>query len=200
MISEDGVPLREVILPDRHELLVKRLVGMRSFFTHSSAFYRKDLVVQLGGYRKRAFPAEDIDLWLRFCEISVVKCLSSPMVMFRINSGGLSCRNYKEQRLAGVMVRIAHLRRLSGFSDPLAFPDEDWNKFKQHVDDHLKELSYYDYIHKSNLRLQAFQKQNDSYFLRSLQRAHWLYLAIENRVRFSGMLEKMTERSMAIWP
>ena len=58
--------------PSNHETK-NNLISCKNFFPHSSAFYNRELVDFLGGYRNEAGSSEDWDLWLRIADKKELK-------------------------------------------------------------------------------------------------------------------------------
>jgi glycosyltransferase involved in cell wall biosynthesis len=57
---------------------------------HSSVMFTRALYERAGGYRQETWPAEDFDLWLRMSAIAEVGVLAKPLVVYRVNSEGIS--------------------------------------------------------------------------------------------------------------
>ena len=67
-------------LPDNDKKLLYRLRNMKGFFPHSSAFFKKDEALSIGGYRKAFKKSQDHDLWLRLSEIGGIGCHQESLV------------------------------------------------------------------------------------------------------------------------
>lgn len=67
-------------LPDNNKKLLYRLRNMKGFFPHSSAFFKKEKAVLVGGYRKAFKKSQDHDLWLRLSEIGDIGCHQESLV------------------------------------------------------------------------------------------------------------------------
>ena len=67
-------------LPDNNKKLLYRLRNMRGFFPHSSAFFKKEKALSVGGYRKAFKKSQDHDLWLRLSEIGEIGCHQEALV------------------------------------------------------------------------------------------------------------------------
>jgi glycosyltransferase involved in cell wall biosynthesis len=106
--------------PGKSSDLVARLETLRAFFPHSSAFYRRDLAKQLGGYRSQIKRAEDWDLWLRFSELGRLACLDASLVKIRKHEGGISNEAGGLQQLVDVHVATTcYFLRRFGAEDPM---------------------------------------------------------------------------------
>ena len=116
MIDEVGKHLKQYRYPLSHKSLVECLENRKAFFPHSSAFFKKVAVTQLGGYR---FPhAEDYDLWFRLSEKGRISCIEQPLIKLRrfvvSRSYGVSQEEYLLFTFAGL---FCHLLRKEGLVD-----------------------------------------------------------------------------------
>ncbi len=64
---------------------------------HPSSMFRRDAVQRVGGYRADAYPAEDLDLWLRLGEIGQLDNLGACVLRYRIHSGSISVQQNRHQ-------------------------------------------------------------------------------------------------------
>ncbi len=64
---------------------------------HPSSMYRRDAVQRVGGYRADAYPAEDLDLWLRLGEIGQLDNLGTCVLRYRIHAGSISVQQNRHQ-------------------------------------------------------------------------------------------------------
>ncbi len=67
-------------------------------FCHPSAAIRRAASARVGGYRQEAYPAEDLDLWLRLGEIGQLANLPELIVAYRIHADSISGRARELQR------------------------------------------------------------------------------------------------------
>jgi glycosyltransferase involved in cell wall biosynthesis len=91
---------------------------------HSAVVMRKEVALAAGGYRESFSESEDYDLWLRISERSRLANLVQPIVKYRIHTGQVSVRNWKNQALCFLAARAAAKFRKRGSPDPLAGVDE----------------------------------------------------------------------------
>lgn len=63
---------------------------------HPSVVFRRDAVLDVGGYRKEDFPAEDLSLWLRLSRVGHVRSVPSTLLKYRINPLGVSATRRNE--------------------------------------------------------------------------------------------------------
>ncbi len=86
-------------------------------FVHSAVMYRREPVVQLGGYDE-AFPvAQDYDLWLRLAPAYRLENLPDVLVQYRHSGGSLSARSHRR-----FMPNLNH-SRAAAIRAILAYPE-----------------------------------------------------------------------------
>ena len=77
-------------LPQTHRDLVGRLERLKGFFPHSSAFFHKETVREIGGYDPDATLNEDWDLWLRLSTIGEIGSVDKYLVTVRKHSAQMT--------------------------------------------------------------------------------------------------------------
>lgn len=134
-IDSDGVEIAAFRYPKTHGALTSSLERMGRFPAHSTAFYRRSLVLGLGGYRARIARAEDYDLWLRLSLVGRLACISQPLVKLRIHPAQISqgITGQQQQVDARVALTSYWLRKL-GAPDPVDGPDHEFGAFYRFVD------------------------------------------------------------------
>lgn len=116
MIDGLGTILKTHHYPEDHENLVRRLEEKKAFFPQSSAFYKKDAVERVGGYRHSY--AEDYDLWLRLSMEGRMACLDRPLIRLRRTVRSNSYNVSEETYLLFIVVSlVGYLRRKRGLTD-----------------------------------------------------------------------------------
>lgn len=137
MISMDatGLPLKRYNYPTEHGKLLKNLLEGGKFFPHSSAFFRKDAFLDVGGYRSRISKAEDHDLWLRLAQVGKINSIAKPLVRYRLHDAQIS---YLDKGLRQAMDRaiavIGYHLRASGRPDPVDQTAEEFHAFQTWVE------------------------------------------------------------------
>lgn len=89
VIDETGARIRDVFYP-RGDSLLKNMLKQGSFFAHPAATYRKEVVLELGGYSNQFPHAEDYDLWIRLASKGEVDNLNQIVVSHRSHSQQVS--------------------------------------------------------------------------------------------------------------
>ncbi len=82
-LNEENLKTKRYRLPASHDRLVRRLRRLQNFFPHSSAMFRADIAVSIGGYDYSAIYNEDWDLWLRLSERGRVTSVQESLVTVR---------------------------------------------------------------------------------------------------------------------
>lgn len=133
--------------PQNHEKLKNNLLSCKHFFPHSSAFYNRELVESLGGYRERAGVSEDWDLWLRIANKKEIKNINEPLVKIRIHDSQISKKNYIKQAYDTKIVIISNLLNKRKRYDPLeVFNDYEFKNLKLYIIKKLENLGFNDFL------------------------------------------------------
>lgn len=152
-------PIRETRSGLTHQDYIRFEDG-ELYFGHSSVLYRRDRVLEVGGFDPAQLRRHDIDLWLRVIHDRTWTWDVVPTVAYRCDTPGsisrsyLSCEFYYLQALERNRARYAgpHLdslvRKIAGKVATIAFTDgtpEEWAKARQVAVPHLspkKRLAY----------------------------------------------------------
>ncbi len=120
IINEVGSKLKIYSYPSQHKFLLRNLITARKFPAHSSAFYRTQVIRDIGGYRLRLKCSQDNDLWLRLSEVGELTSLSQPLVQIRRHSEQISYSDSgKQQLLYARMGLVSYWLRKLGCTDPV---------------------------------------------------------------------------------
>lgn len=114
-----GVRMREV---DRHGRLWNQRTGLAvgdvggalmrfNPLPNSAAAFRRDVVMELGGYDRRYRYASDYDLWLRIAERHRVVVLDEVLATRVLSGGNASTRHEREQIAESLRLRVRAVRR-----------------------------------------------------------------------------------------
>jgi glycosyltransferase involved in cell wall biosynthesis len=82
-LNEENLKTKRYRLPSSHNRLIRRLRRLQNFFPHSSAMFRTDIALSIGGYDYSAIYNEDWDLWLRLSERGRVTSVQENLVTVR---------------------------------------------------------------------------------------------------------------------
>jgi hypothetical protein len=91
---------------------------------HPAVMMRRDLVVEVGGYRSFFAHCEDYDLWLRMSERAYIANLDQVVLRYRIHEDSISSLNKTLQLTGTFLAQAAWLMRKAGQPDPVAQWDE----------------------------------------------------------------------------
>lgn len=90
LIDENGDLIGRLSHPESGDKLLKKMSVAAAPFSHSSAFYKRALALQLGAYDARITRAEDLDLWLKFSDVTSISCIGENLVSIRCHSDQIS--------------------------------------------------------------------------------------------------------------
>ena len=147
-IDKLGKKLFEFSYPSNHEELKNNLLGSKKFFPHSSAFFNRELVESLGGYRNRAGISEDWDLWLRIASRKQIINIKKPLVKIRLHNEQISKKYSRKQAHDTRIVIISDMIYEKTGSDPIEiFTDNEFKYFKNYIVTKLEKLGFSEYLH-----------------------------------------------------
>lgn len=141
-IDEHGQTVKINHYPTNHDTLVRNLERLQRFFPHSSAFYKRSAIQQIGGgYNTRIKRAEDWDLWLRLSEIGEIACLDQTIVHIRKHADQISLhQSGSRQKYDACAGSICHFIRQTGNGDPSMHTNEQyWLDFMRWVEKRVDE-------------------------------------------------------------
>lgn len=147
-IDEQGRFIKKHLYPSGHRKLVWHLEHLRRFFPHSSAFYRVDVVRQVGGYNSRIrrnvhLPAhaEDWRLWLELALRGKIACLPKPYVRIRKHPNQVSLDNNGRRQLwDATAATVCHFLRKAGCEDPsVSASADEYIAFLNWVENRMEE-------------------------------------------------------------
>jgi len=145
-IDNCGIKGKTHVYPADHNGLLRRLKVLKGFFPHSSAIYRRDLVLKIGGYNVRLDKADDWWLWTHFASHGKIASLKKPLVKVRKHELQRSHEGSgRPQILHAVAGSVCYyLRNIAGVDPSIEYGDSDWEGFLAWVDSRLKDVSYYE--------------------------------------------------------
>jgi glycosyltransferase involved in cell wall biosynthesis len=154
IIDEKGSLGTQFQYPSSHTVLLEHLLTARRFPPHASAFYRRELVLEIGGYRGRIRRAEDYDLWLRLSDHGDIACIKEPLMRIRKHSGQISLSaGGRDQIVDCRLAIISYLLRRARVVDPIDDDELNYQRFVEWVRDRLHAAEYFEFMEwKSNLR------------------------------------------------
>ncbi len=133
-IDEHGTLGKKFLYPTTHKKLINNLVRFKRFPPHSSAFYRKDIVLQAGGYRTEIKRAEDLDLWLRLSELGDLGSIPECLVRYRKHLSQTS--NFEggiPQMIDARVAVVGYWLRIWGQPDASRFDHPQYQAFREFI-------------------------------------------------------------------
>jgi len=105
IIDQNGVHLATDYRPIKNRDF-RRLMWLGNPLYHGSVMYRRQTVLNAGGYREDVGPIEDFDLWLRIAEFGEIISVPAAIFRYRVNPASISANNGSLQaQLIGEKVR-----------------------------------------------------------------------------------------------
>lgn len=93
-IDENGIEKRRYYSPESDEEIRKKIL-YRNPFAHSSVMFRRDLAVEIGGYRDFLI-GEDYDLFLRLGLKGNIKNINKYIVKYRVHKKNISRQKIRQ--------------------------------------------------------------------------------------------------------
>lgn len=143
-IDETDNVVRTCRYPRGDRALRQRLVRLKGFFPASSAFFRRSLAQELGGYRLTVGYAEDWDMWLRLAAVGQLGCAPTALVGIRRHAEQISqFEGGRPQMVHALGATVASWLRTRHQSDPTADASTSLN-FLAWVERRMGEDGYFE--------------------------------------------------------
>lgn len=97
LIDEHGTPLHRPAPVCGNEAVQREALRGRTPICHPAAMFRSEAVRAVGGYIDDAYPAEDLDLWLRLGEVGALDNLPETILRYRLHEESISVRKRDRQ-------------------------------------------------------------------------------------------------------
>lgn len=108
----------------------------RCIFQQSDVMFRRNLVIELGGYREKFHNSQDYDLWLRISEKAGIAKLATPLGQWRLNNGGYTFSRRDEQLSdTNIVKRMAKQRRKTGKDNYDIYEPSELKKHRVNITD-----------------------------------------------------------------
>ncbi len=160
IIDPKGKIKYRVKVPCDHKNLYINLQKQKRFFSHSSALFKKSIVINLGGYREIMEKAQDYDLWLRIAEVSKIGAINYIGILLREHDSRISyISNGLDQRKFAHYANIAHIIRKSfpNYKDPLDYSCnlkiEEFKEFVNNILANTGTLEFYKTLYIYNKKV-----------------------------------------------
>ncbi len=171
--------------PSTHKELTNNLLSCKNFFPHSSAFFNRELVDSLGGYRIRAGICEDWDLWIRIAQKNQIMNINFPLIKYRQHDNQVSKKNFLKQGYDTRTIIIANWLKTNKNYDPLEiFSETEFKNFKNYIIEKLEKIGFSEYLNFLSLKKRPIYKRLFLPFLFLKNIRNPLYLYYFFKVRF----------------
>ena len=118
-IDDEEMPFGLSDLPLEHEDIEDGLLlGQGEYIRHPTALFPRKTVIDIGGYRKQAEWAEDLDLYLRLGERGRLANLKDVLLHYRIHRNSVNFSRFGAQRKAVELV-LKETEKRRAFDRPL---------------------------------------------------------------------------------
>lgn len=97
LIDPDGAPICEFVHETTHEEIDQGHVAMRWTVVHPAVMYRRQVVLDLSGYRGEYESLEDLDLFLRLAERGRLANLPEVLLLYRQHPESM-CVTFRDQQ------------------------------------------------------------------------------------------------------
>lgn len=167
-LQKNKITIYSSNLPNSNSKLIYRLKTLKGFFPHSSAFFAREVAIQVGGYRASFIKSQDHDLWLRLSERGEINCLSEKLVIINEHSGRISNSHsdYSQQVYASAAI-YSHYCRLKEGTDKKIFKDSGFRLFLKLLDSYLAKNSFFKFLQlKEDIKSIFSQKQKGLFIIR----------------------------------
>lgn len=148
-IDQEGRFVRRMKLDCHFEMIVWNLLFSNYLGGHSQVMFRRDQVMDLGGYSETCHYAQDYELWIRLLEHGQIVILPDILLKYRLHDARLSNTASRDQLLCVLEASRKHISRylpealtlsevaaLWGFWTLRNPPDFDFDKPDRHVSVH----------------------------------------------------------------
>jgi glycosyltransferase involved in cell wall biosynthesis len=96
-----------------------RLVYPSNIIPVSASMFRRELALEVGGFRPYRGVVEDFDMWLRLLERGTAVCSPHVSVIYHVHAAQMSSQDTRTMQLAHADAARAHLERAGGSRVPL---------------------------------------------------------------------------------
>jgi len=150
------------VYPSLNNDLVNRLINFQSIFPHSSIFFQKDDILNLGGYNENYYRAQDYELYLRLSKNHKIATIQKSLISLRLNIFGPTLSDEK-QFIYALAALINYYRKEKNLIDYSQSKIKVWNNFLNLIEDWLEDSNISNIYHyKRHLRLfKIFIKQKN---------------------------------------
>jgi glycosyltransferase involved in cell wall biosynthesis len=99
---------------------IKNILKYRNIFAHSTAMFRRDDFLSVGGYDESFYVSQDFELWMRMSNKGEVFCIQEPLVIRVWSDSSITAKRKYEQLLNSFRARYKHRKKSNLFKIFLA--------------------------------------------------------------------------------
>jgi len=92
---------------------IKNILKYRNIFAHSTAMFRRDDFLSVGGYDESFYVSQDFELWMRMSNKGEVICIQEPLVIRVWSDSSITAKRKYEQLLNSFRARYKHRNKSS---------------------------------------------------------------------------------------
>jgi len=143
LIDEDGKKTGKTDFPSKNNELINKMIELISPFPHSTACFRRETALSLGGYNERFTRGQDFDLWLRMSQKYRIACINEPLIMLRKSFESISFKGDESLSYKmGIIALIDYFRRLNGLDEFSSATNDTWKTFGLKFDQWFRKHKY----------------------------------------------------------
>lgn len=120
VIDEKG-KVRSVSKNDYTPEKIYSELQFRNFIPHSSVLFKKDLILNLGGYNQKFKYAQDYALWVSLSQIAKLNAVNESLIKWRNTDGNISNLRKREQQAIVKEIVTHNIRSLTGKNYPYEY-------------------------------------------------------------------------------
>ncbi len=102
---------KRIITGSKNNNSLTKTIFLKSPFTHSSAFFRKDKFIEVGGYNEDFVVSQDFELWMRFAKNGKVGVMDDVIVQRHVHDNMISRKIPFKQIYFSNKARFLHPQR-----------------------------------------------------------------------------------------
>ena len=113
IIDSQSEAVKPMSYPQGGEMLDHYLKNLGSPLAHPAVMMRREIALQVGGYREAFKHAEDYDLWLRMQKVTNIENLPGILLHYRQHDQKVSVQHSYDQARASLLARYINCRDLN---------------------------------------------------------------------------------------
>jgi len=205
-INEQCRIIKKHKYPSDHHKLVHHLEFSKPFFPHSSAFFSRKIVQDIGCYNPLFKKTQDADLWFRLMERGRIACLQNCLVKVRKHTGQISNSTMgTSQFVYLIAAAICHFLRIYGYPDPSRVGENEvWQEFLKWVETRIYQEAVFEKRKAwADARAEYFAMKNKLigalfFLIRLLQSGHLCSL-VREKILGTSLTQRLSWERMKLF-